>query len=145
MVHVPYKGGGPAMVDLMGGQIDMMFNPVSSVLALVQARKVRALAIADQRRSPVLPDVATMGESGFPNFVMLESWGVVAPARTPPDVARRLRTELVQLLKNPELVNRYAAQGLEIKPSTPEELRAFMVAEIEKYRDIIKRANIRVN
>ena len=144
MTHVPYKGGGPAMVDLMAGNIDMMFNPVSSVLGLVQSKKLKALAVADQKRSRAFPDVPTMTEQGFANFYMLESWGVVVPAQTPPQVAQRLRNELVKILQQPELVERYGAQGLDIAPSSPEELRQFMIAEINKYRDIIKRANIKI-
>lgn len=143
MVHVPYKGGGQAMIDIMGGQIDMMFNPVSSVLAFVQGGKLRALAIADRKRSALLPGVPTMAESGFPEFYMIESWGLVAPARTPPDAALRLRTEAVKVLRQPDLVERVTVQGLELIPSTPEQLRDMMVAEIKKYRDVIQRAGIK--
>ena len=143
MVHVPYKGGGQAMIDIMGGQIDMMFNPVSSVLAFVQGGKLRALAIADRKRSALLPGVATMAESGFPDFYMIESWGLVAPARTPPDAALRLRTEVVKILRRPDLVERVGVQGLELVPSTPEQLRDIMVSEIKKYRDVIQRAGIK--
>ncbi len=145
IIHVPYKGGGAAMVDIMGGQIDMMFNPVSSVLTFVQGGKLRALAIADTRRSSLLPGAATMIESGYPDFVMIESWGLVAPARTSPDAARRLRMEAVKILQQRDLVERVNAQGLELAPSTPEQLRDFMVAEIKKYRDVIQRAGIKAN
>jgi tripartite-type tricarboxylate transporter receptor subunit TctC len=145
MTHVPYKGGGPAMIDLMGGQIDMMFNPLSSVLPFVQSKRLRALAIADRRRSALLPEVPTMVESGVPDFYLMESWGLVAPAATPPDIARRIRNEAVKVMKQPEFTERYAAQGLEIVPSTSEELRAFMIAEITKYRNVIQRAGIKGN
>ena len=131
------------MIDIMGGQIDMMFNPVSSVLAFVQGGKLRALAIADRKRSALLPGVATMAESGFPDFYMIESWGLVAPARTPPDAALRLRTEVVKILRRPDLVERVGVQGLELVPSTPEQLRDIMVSEIKKYRDVIQRAGIK--
>jgi tripartite-type tricarboxylate transporter receptor subunit TctC len=145
MVHVPYKGGGPAMVDVMGGQIEMMFNPVSSVLPFVNGGKLRALAIADRRRSTLLPNVATMAESGFADFFMLESWGLVAPAGTPPDAARRLRAEAVKALQQPDIVARYTGQGVELLPSTPERLRDIIAGEIKKYRDIIQRAGIKAN
>ena len=145
MVHVPYKGGGAAMIDVMGGQIDMMFNPVSSVLPFITTGKLRALGISDRKRSAVLPGVPTMAESGFPNFDILESWGLVVPAGTPPDAARRLRAEAVKVLSQPDIVERYSAQGLTFAPSTPERLREIMVAEIRKYRDIIQRAGIKAN
>ena len=145
MVHVPYKGGGAAMIDVMGGQIDMMFNPVSSVLPFVTTGKLRAIGISDRKRSAVLPNVPTMEESGFANFAILESWGLVAPAGTPADAARRLRAEAVKVLSQPDTVERYGAQGLTFAPSTPERLREIMVAEIKKYRDIIQRAGIKAN
>jgi tripartite-type tricarboxylate transporter receptor subunit TctC len=145
LVHVPYKGGGPAMVDLMGGQIDLMFNPVSSVLPFVASGKLRALAIADLKRSVLMPDVPTMAQAGYANFDILESWALVAPAGTPPDAARRLRAEAVKVLQQPEIVARYTAQGLKLAPSTPERLREIMAGEIRKYRDIIQRAGIKAN
>jgi tripartite-type tricarboxylate transporter receptor subunit TctC len=145
MAHVPYKGGGAAMVDVMGGQIDMMFNPVSSVLPFINSGKLRALGISDRKRSAVLPNVPTMEESGFANFDILESWGLVAPAGTPPDAARRLRAEAIKVLSQPDIVERYGAQGLTFAPSTPERLREIMVAEIRKYRAIIQRAGIKAN
>jgi len=145
LVHVPYKGGGPAMVDVMGGQIDMMFNPVSSVLPFLTSGKMRALATADKKRSPVLPNVPTMAEAGYANFDFLESWGLVAPAGTLPAAARRLRAEAVKVLREKDVVERYTAQGLTLTPSTPEELRTIMAGEIRKYRDIIQRAGIKAN
>jgi tripartite-type tricarboxylate transporter receptor subunit TctC len=145
MAHVPYKGGGPAMVDVMGGQIDMMFNPVSSVLPFVNGGKLKALAIADRKRSTLMPNVATMAESGYADFVVLESWALVAPARTPAEPARRLRAEAVKVLQQPDIIERYTAQGLTLAPSTPEKLREIMMAEIKKYADIVKRAGIKAN
>ena len=145
LVHVPYKGGGPAMVDVMGGQIDMMFNPVSSVLPFVTSGKLRAIAIADRQRSVLMPDLPTMAQAGYANFDMLESWGLVAPAGTQPDAARRLRAEAVKVLQQPDIVARYTAQGLTLAPSTPERLREIMAGEIRKYRDIIQRAGIKAN
>jgi tripartite-type tricarboxylate transporter receptor subunit TctC len=145
MIHVPYKGGGASMVDIMGGQIDMMFNPVSSVLPFVQSKRLRAIAMTDKRRSAIIPDVPTMIESGYADFYFIESWGLVVPARTPPEIARRLRTEAVKVLQQPETVERVTAQGLDLVPSTPEQLRAFMIAEINKYRDVIQRAGIKIN
>ena len=100
LVHVPYKGGGAAMVDVMGGQIDMMFNPISSVLPFVTGGRMRMLAIADTRRSPIAPSVPTMAESGYANFDFLESWALVAPAGIAAAPARRLRAEAVKVLQD---------------------------------------------
>ncbi len=145
MAHVPYKGGGAAMIDVMGGQIDFMFNPVSSVLPFITTGKLRALGISDRKRSAVLPNVPTMGEAGYGNFDIIESWGLVVPAGTPPDAVRRLRAEAVKVISQPDIIERYGAQGLTFVPSTPERLREIMVAEIAKYRDIITRAGIKAN
>jgi tripartite-type tricarboxylate transporter receptor subunit TctC len=145
MVHVPYKGGGAAMIDVVGGQIDMMFNPVSSVLPFVTSGKMRALGISDRKRSKVLPNVPTMIESGFPDFDITESWGLLAPVGTPPEAARRLRAEAVKVLQQPDIIERYGAQGLTMVPTTPERLHEIMVGEIKKYRDIIQRAGIKAN
>ena len=145
MVHVPYKGGGPAMIGVVGGEVDMMFNPISSVLPFVQGGKMKALAIADRSRSSLLPGVPTMKEAGFADFVLLESWGLVATPGTPPDAARRLRAEAVKVLQEPATLQRYAAQGIALVPTTPDELRNIMTAEIRKYRDIVQRAGVKAN
>jgi tripartite-type tricarboxylate transporter receptor subunit TctC len=145
MVHVPYKGGGPAMIGVVGGEVDMMFNPISSVLPFVQGGKMKALAIADRKRSALLPSVPTMTEAGFLNFILLESWGLVATPGTPSDAARRLRAEAVKVLQQPATMERYAAQGITLVPTTPEELRNIMTAEIRKYQDIVKRSGARAN
>ena len=145
MLHVPYKGGGPAMVGVMGGEVDMMFNPISSVLPHVQGGKMKALAIADRGRSTLLPNVPTMAEAGFANFQLLESWGLVTTPGTPLAAASRLRAEAIKVLQQPALVERYAAQGVALRPTTPEQLREIMVNEIRKYRDIIQRAGIKAN
>jgi tripartite-type tricarboxylate transporter receptor subunit TctC len=142
MVHVPFKGGGPAMIAVMGGQVEMQFNPLSSVLPFVQGGKLRALAIADQKRSALLPGVATMAESGYPGFYMIESFGLLAPAGTPVEIVRRLNAETVKALKEPELVQRMTVLGVELVPSTPQQLGVFIESEIRKYRDIIQRAGI---
>jgi tripartite-type tricarboxylate transporter receptor subunit TctC len=145
LVHVPYKGGGPAMVGVMGGEIDMLFNPISSVLPHVQGNRMKALAIADRNRSSLLPNVPTMTEAGFAQFVLLESWGLVATPGTPPDATRRLRAEAVKILQQPATVERYTAQGIALVPTTPEELRNIMTAEIRKYQDIVKRSGAKAN
>ena len=145
MTHVPYKGGGPATVGVMGGQVDMLFAPVGSVLPLVRGGKLRAIAVASKERSPKMPDTATMSESGFPNFVMAESWGLLAPAGLPVGPVRKLHDSLAGVLKQPEVVKRLDEQGVEVASSTPQQLREYIRTEVKKYRDVIVRANIKVD
>jgi tripartite-type tricarboxylate transporter receptor subunit TctC len=144
MTHVPYKGGGPAAAGVMGGQVDMLFAPVGSVLPLVRGGKLRAIAIASRERSPKFPGTATMIESGYPNFVMAESWGLLAPAGLPASPARRLHDALGAVLKQPDVVKRLDEQGVELATSTPQQLRDYIRAEIKKYREVIVAANIKV-
>ena len=145
MVHVPYKGGGPAMAEVMGGQVETLFVPLSTVLPVAKSGRLRVLAIASKQRSPILPGAPTMVESGFPGFVMEESWGLMLPAGTPAPIVRRMHAEAFKVLKLPEIVDRVAGQGVEITPSKPEELHDYLVGEIKKYRDVIQRAGITAN
>jgi tripartite-type tricarboxylate transporter receptor subunit TctC len=145
MVHVPYKGGGPALADVMGGQVETLFVPLSTVLPVAKSGRVRVLAVASKQRSANLPNVATVAEAGFPGFVMDESWGLVAPAGTPAPAVRRLHAEAARVLRLREIVDRMAELGVEIMPSTPEELHNYLVSEIRKYRDVIVRAGIKAN
>jgi tripartite-type tricarboxylate transporter receptor subunit TctC len=144
MTHVPYKGGGPAAAGVMGGQVDMLFAPVGSVIGLVRGGKLRAIAVASKERSAKFPDTPTMIESGFPGFVMAESWGLLGPAKLAPPPVRRLHDALAVVLKQPEVVKRLDDQGVELSTSTPQQLRDYIRAEISKYRDVIVAANIRV-
>ncbi|MCW5602975.1 MAG: tripartite tricarboxylate transporter substrate binding protein [Burkholderiales bacterium] len=144
MTHVPYKGGGPAAAGVMGGQVDMLFAPVGTVLSLVRGGKLRAIAVASRERSPKLPGTATMIESGFPNFLMADSWGLLAPAGLPAAPLRRLHDTLTGVLKQPEVAKRLDDQGIEIEISTPRQLQEYIAAEVKKYRDVIVRANIKV-
>lgn len=143
MIDVPFRGGGPAMLAVMGGQVDMQFNPLSSVLPFITEGRLRPLAIADQQRSNLIPNVPTMVEAGYPDFYMIESFGLLAPAGTPAAVVQRLNAETVKALREPGLVKHLAAQGVELVPDTPDQLRAFMTEEINKYRDIIQRGGIK--
>ncbi len=145
MTHVAYKGGGPATAGVMGGEADMLFAPVGSVLPHVRSGKLRAIAVASKGPSPKLPGVLTMEESGFRNFVMAESWGLLAPAGVPAAVTRRLHDALAAVLKQPDVVKRCDDQGVEVSTSTPQQLREYIRAEVTKYRDVITRAKIKVD
>jgi tripartite-type tricarboxylate transporter receptor subunit TctC len=143
MVHVPYKGGGPALADVVAGHVDMMFIPISSAMPLVQSGRLRALTIVRKERSPRLPNVPTIAESGFTNFDIAEWWGLLAPAGTLPAATRRLRSEAIRALQRPDVAERLSAAGVEVITSSPQELREYIVAEIKTYREIIQRANIK--
>ena len=145
LVHVPYRGGGPAMNDLVGGQIQMMFNAFPSTLPLVQSGRFRALAITGEQRSPSLPNVPTLAEAGVPGLDIYEWFGLVAPAGTPPEATRRLHAETIGFLERPDIKDRLKKQDVEIVQQTPEEFRAFIQQEIERYREIIVSANIKLN
>ena len=142
LVHVPYRGGGPAMNDLVGGQIQMMFNAFTSTLPLVQAGKFRALAITGNARSPILPDVPTMAEAGVEGLEIYEWFGLVAPAGIPPEATRRLHAETIKFLERADIRTRFTDQGIGAVLQTPEQFLDFIKQEIERYREIILSAKI---
>ena len=145
MVHVPYKGGGPGMVALLGGEIDMMVAQIPSSRQLHMAGKVRALAISGAKRSAALPDVPTMIEAGLPGFEATSWYCVVAPAGTPKAIIDRLNTEIVKALNTPEMRQRLADDGAEVESSTPAELARFVHAEIPKWARAVKDSGARID
>jgi len=145
MTHIPYKGGGPAMVDVMSGHADMLFAPVSSVLPSVTGGKLRAIAIASKQRSALLPDVPTMAEQGFPDFNMSESFCLIGPAHMPASVVSRFEKAAAQVLRQPEVIARFKAQGVDAASSTPQALGQEIDAQIKLYRDVIQKANIKLD
>lgn len=143
LVHVPYRGGGPAMNDLVGGQIQMMFNAFPSTLPLVKAGSFRALAITGKKRSPSLPDVPTMEEAGVTDLEIYEWFGLAAAAGTPAPAVQRLHAETIGFLQRPDIASRLAGQDVEMLQQTPEQFREFIQQEIDRYREIIVKANIK--
>ncbi len=144
IVHVPYKGAGPSMAALMGGEVDMMFNGVSSALPHVKSGKLRALAISSTQRSPLLPDLPTVAESGL-RYETSGWYGLVAPARTPKAVTAKLQASLRQALNAPEMKERLAAQGIDGIASTPEHLTQFLREELDKWTAVVKAAGLKVD
>lgn len=144
IVHVPYKGTGPAITDLLGGQVQLMFNSMPSVLPLVASGKLKALAVGSAQRSPAVPDIPTVAEAGVPGFENVTWYGMFAPAKTPHDIVVKLNKQVVQILAAPEMVQRLASQGAEPRSSTPEELTKFMRVESERWKKVIKTAGIKV-
>ena len=142
LLFVPYKGNGPALIDLMGGQLDMAFNTVAITLPLVQSGKLRALAVAGERRSRLAPELPTMSEAGLPGFSFFGWYGIVAPARTPAAIVMLLNQRLVQVLKSPDIAERVTGMGNEPVGSTPAEFDKFIRDEIPKWAKVIKEAKI---
>ncbi|GAA0836884.1 tripartite tricarboxylate transporter substrate binding protein [Cupriavidus pauculus] len=142
IMHVPYKGGGPALVDTMAGQVQMSFPVLSAALPQVQAGKLRALAVTGPRRSPLMPDVPTMAEAGLPNYVF-ETWFIVsAPAGTPKDVLARLNQTLNAALAQPELKARLIKEGFEPLTMSPAQADAMLRKEMVRWAAQIKQAGI---
>lgn len=145
MVHVPYKGSGPALIELIGGQVQTSFVSAPSGMPHVRSGKLNALAVSTLTRSPLNPDLPTVAESGVPGF-SIDSWyGIVAPAGTPSAVIRQLNAEIVRIVNTPAVVTYLAREGAVPKGSTPEALAATMRDEIAKWGKVIKSAGIKLD
>lgn len=145
MIHVPYKGGGPASIALMSGEVDLVFNATSTVMTHVKAGKLRALAVSGSKRLAAMPQVPTVAESGLPGFVVTGWYIVLAPAGTPREIVDLIHSEIVRVLQRPGTKDRIAALGTEPVGSSPEEARAFLQAEIEKWAPVVKASGARVD
>ncbi len=143
VLHVPYKGGAPAITDLLGERISFMpINPVE-VLAHIRAGKLRALAVASDKRFALLPDVPTVAEAGLPGYEASVWWGLVAPAKTPPEIVRQLNAETNRALGNPAIAGKLSELGVVITPGTPEQFTAFITAQTGLWSAVVKAAGIR--
>lgn len=138
MQHVPYKGSGQAVVDLVGGQVQVMVSGMSSVMPHIKAGRLRPLAVTGARRSPAVPDLPTIAESGFPKFEAIAWYGVLAPAGTPPAIVTRLHDEIIRALKMPDVRERLEYVGFEIVGGTPAAFGAYIKAEITKWAPVVK-------
>ena len=145
LLHVAYKGGGPALVDLMAGRVQAMLDTAASAMPHVRSGKLRALAISAPRRSPELPDLPTFAEAGLPQYDTNAWYSMHAPAGTPPDIVRRLNAELVAILKDPEILARFKQLATDPVGNSPEEFATFVRAELDKYARIIKAAGIKLD
>ena len=142
IVHVPYKGGAPALADVMGGQITGMFGNLPEQLAAIKSGKTRALAVSTLKRSPQLPDVPTVAESGFPDFEVTVWYGVCAQAGVPKPILAKLNATLVKTLNTPEMKARLAESTIDASPTTPGEFADFIAAETVKWARVVKDAGI---
>lgn len=138
MQHVPYKGSGQAVVDVVGGQIQLMFSGMSSVMPHVKAGRLKALVVTGAKRSPAVPDVPTIAESGFPGFSATAWYGVLAPAKTPKPIVKRLHDEIVKSLAQPDVKQRLESVGFELIGGTPDQLAEHIKTEIKKWEKVVK-------
>jgi tripartite-type tricarboxylate transporter receptor subunit TctC len=145
MLMVPYKGGGPAMIDVMAGNIPVMFTSVTQVLPHVRAGRIKMLAVGATQRTPVLPDVPTVSESGYPGYEVYVWWGVSAPAGTPRPVIEKLHREFNSVIGEPETQRLLAAEAAETQTLTPAAFRKLIHDELVKWREVAQQAGIKVN
>jgi tripartite-type tricarboxylate transporter receptor subunit TctC len=142
-VHIPYKGGAPAMPEMLAGQTSLMFGSMLTVIQYARAGKLRAIAVTGEKRSAGSPDIPTVAESGVPGYNVTAWYGVSAPAKTPPAIIDRLNSEIVRALKSPDLRERLVSQGVDPVGNTPEQYTAFMQSEITKWAKVIAVAKIK--
>jgi tripartite-type tricarboxylate transporter receptor subunit TctC len=145
ILHVPYRGGGPALLDTLAAQVDMSFPTLSAALPHVKAGTLRALAVTDTRRSPLLPDVPTLQEAGVKDFQFTQWLALLAPAKTPPAVVNRLNAALKNALNAPEVKEKFQAQAFEAFITTPEEAGKYLAGEVQRFSKLIKAKRITAN
>jgi tripartite-type tricarboxylate transporter receptor subunit TctC len=145
LVHVPYKGENPAVADIIGGQIPLMFSNISAVLPFVKAGRVRALAITSPKRSPLAPEYPTVAESGFPDFDIATWSGLYAPSAIARDLGMRISADVAKAVRQPDVKERMANQGIDPVGSTPEEHLAYVKAEFVRIGRVAREANIRAD
>jgi len=143
IVHVPYKGGGPALADVVGGQVQLLFNTMTSTVGFMNSGKLRALAVTGKQRSPGVPNLPTNAETGVPGFDVGAWFGIVVPKSTPRPLVNSLNAEIVNITRLPEAREQFVAQGAEAIGSTPEEFGQHLRTEIDKWAKVAKAAKMR--
>jgi tripartite-type tricarboxylate transporter receptor subunit TctC len=144
MMHVPYRGAGPALNDLLPGRVDVMFNNIGAVLPLIQSDKLRGLAVTTAKRSPAIPQLAPIAESGVPGFDVSSWYAIFAPSKTPPEIIRKMNADTLAALNDPVTKQRLEQLGVSVVGSTPEQLGRYFKAEMDKWGPVIKDANITI-
>jgi len=145
MLHVPFKGSGPSMTAVLGGEVQVLVENISAAVPNVKAGRLRPIAVTSITRSSALPEVPTLNESGLPGFEVLAWFSMFAPAATPKDIINRLNVEFVKALRDPKVQEQMLSRGLEPRPMTPEEFNAIWRKDVEKYAVIVKKAKITVD
>jgi len=143
MSHVPYKGAAPALAELIGGEVQVLFSEMLTVTPQLKTGKVRALAVTTAARTPFLPDLPTISESGLPGYDVSVWYGMLAPAGTPKAIVAKLNAEIVRALQTPDLKDRFAKMGSTATSSTPAEFDAFIKRDYERWARVIRNAGIK--
>jgi tripartite-type tricarboxylate transporter receptor subunit TctC len=143
MVHIPYKGAAPALTDVVAGQAQLYFTSPISAQPFVKAGRLRMVAVTSLKRSPSMPDIPTVAESGYPDFDVVSWWGILTPAGVPKDIIARLHTEIVKVLALPEIKAKFADQGADVASDTPEQFAAYIKTEIAKWARLIKELGVK--
>jgi tripartite-type tricarboxylate transporter receptor subunit TctC len=143
MLHVPFKGGGPAMVDVIGGHTKLLFSSLVQTTGHLKSGKLKALGTGGKTRSPVLPDVPTIAEAGVPGYEATNWWGIVAPAGTPAPIVARLHQEIAAVQQSPEVQEQFARQGASVLQMTSAEFAAFIATEMKKWERVVKEGKLK--
>ena len=143
ILHIPFKGAGPAMTDVIGGHTQLVFASIGSTISHLRSGKLKAIGIGATQRNPLIPDVPTVPESGLPGYVASNWFGIVAPAGTPPAILARLHREISEIQSSPEMQKQFANDGAEIVKMSPTEFEAFIASELAKWARVVKEAGIK--
>jgi tripartite-type tricarboxylate transporter receptor subunit TctC len=138
MVHVPYKGSAPALIDLLGGQTQLMFSTLPPALPHVKSGRLRALGMTGAKRSPLVPELPTIAESGLPGYEITQWWGLLGPPGLPPAITTRLNYEVIAILQQPEAKERFASEGADTAPNTPDWFSSYMKSEVAKWAKVVR-------
>jgi tripartite-type tricarboxylate transporter receptor subunit TctC len=142
LVHVPYKGSGPALTDLIGGQVQVMFPNLTAAIPYVKANRLRALAVSGEKRSVIVPELPTVSEAGLPGYRVISWFGMLTPAGVAPEIIARLQRELTTTMRAPEVRDKLAGEGAEPLTNTPEQFAAFIKSEIAQWVKVVREAKI---
>jgi tripartite-type tricarboxylate transporter receptor subunit TctC len=145
MLHIPYRGSSPSITDLLAGTVDTTFTGVPTLIPHIRSGRLRALAVSSPARLPILPDVPTVAESGYPGFEADQWYGLVAPARTPLELVTRLNAELNKILALPDVVQQLAGEGAVPMPNTPAAFGAHIAREIPRWQEVVKAGNVKAD
>jgi tripartite-type tricarboxylate transporter receptor subunit TctC len=143
ILHIPFKGGGPAMIDVVGGHTKVMFSSLVQTTPHIKSGKLRALGTGGLKRNPVLPDVPTVAEAGVPDYEAVNWWGIVAPAGTPPAIVERLHKAITEVQDSPEVQKQFATEGAEVVKKSSAEFGQFMISEMNKWERVVKEGGIK--
>ncbi|HZQ61772.1 MAG TPA: tripartite tricarboxylate transporter substrate-binding protein, partial [Casimicrobiaceae bacterium] len=145
LIHVPYKGNAPALNDVIGGHVPIMFDTITTALPHVKSGKLRALAVTSARRSPLAPDIPTMVEAGLPNFEVSAWYMMFGPKAMPPAVVQKLNAEINKVIQDPEIRTQLGNQGVDFVGGTPKEAEAFLASEVDRWAKVVKATGMRGN